>query len=162
MPRVSRGTTVPLTHTEPSGTTGRPGDRALPWDVADFCQVVAHQFATGDLEGLAEHHAVPLVVYLPGGLRIRMTRDEISAALGRRRKAAQAAGMADIKVSVCEILEARRGRLPIQLEWSYLDGSGHEIGRNRMRHYCRREPDGRLLIEMVEIIRLAFPVTSPP
>jgi hypothetical protein len=132
----------------------------MPWDVAEFCQDYADEFATGDLEAMASRHALALAVYRPDGLHVRMTREDLLAALRRQRGLALAAGMARIRATVLLLEDMRDGRLPLMIEWSFLDGDGREIARNRMRHYCRRGPDGRLMVEMVEILRIGFPDTA--
>ena len=129
-------------------------------DPADMCQRMADAFVSGDVEAIAARHITPLAVYLPDGLHVRMTRAEVSAVISRRRDLAVAAGMAGIRsiVAVIDVLE--NGRLPLTCEWIFLDRNGRQIARNRMRFYCSRNPEGELLIEMVEMVRLGFP--EPP
>ena len=129
----------------------------MPWDVAQFCQDYADEFASGDLDALVSRHTLALAVYRPDGLHVRMTREDLLEALGQRREKAVAAGMARIDCRVFPLADTRDGRLPLMVEWTFLDATGREIARNRMRHYCRRGPDGRLSVEMVEILRLGFP-----
>jgi hypothetical protein len=132
----------------------------MPWDVADFCQDYANEFASGDLEALAARHALALVVYRPQDVSVRLTREDLVAALRRRRAPAVAAGMTRIRATVLVIDAMCNGRLPLMIEWSFLDAQGKEIARNRMRHYCRRGADGQLIVEMVEILRWGF--AEPP
>lgn len=133
----------------------------MPWDVAEFCQDYADEFATGNLSALVSRHVLALAVYRPDGLHVRMTREDLLAALRRQRSLAVAAGMARIRVSVLLLEDMRDGRLPLLVEWSFLDIDDREIARNRMRHYCRRGPDGQLLVEMVEILRFGFSAPEP-
>ena len=132
-------------------------------EATDFCQKMAEAFVVGDVETIAALHVVPLAVYMPDGLEVRMTRAELAAVIAQRRALALEAGMAGmagIRSIVLVIDAMENGRLPLTCEWIFLDGDGRQITRNRMRLYCRRSAEGVLLIEMVEMVRLGFPV--PP
>ena len=129
-------------------------------EATDFCQKMAEAFVVGDVETIAALHVVPLAVYLPDGLEVRMTRDELMSVIAQRRALALEAGMAGIRSIVLVIDAMENGRLPLTCEWIFLDGYGRQITRNRMRLYCRRSAEGVLLIAMVEMVRLGFPV--PP
>lgn len=129
----------------------------MPWDVAEFCQDYADEFATGDLDALVARHALALAVYRPDGLQVRMTCEDLLAALRRERNLALDAGMVRIRATLLRFEDMRDGRLPLMIEWTFLDADDREIAHKRMRHYCRRGPEGRLLVEMVEILRLGFP-----
>ena len=121
---------------------------------------MADAFVVGDVEAIAARHAVPLAVYLPDGLEVRMTRAELASVIARRRALAIEAGMAGILSIVLVVDALENGRLPLTCEWIFLGGDGRQITRNRMRLYCRRSPEGDLLIEMVEMVRFGFPL--PP
>lgn len=128
----------------------------MPWDVADFCQTCADEFLTGELGAMVARHALPLAVYLPDRIRVRLTREDLLSAIARRRALALDAGTARIRVTVLVIDDMNDGRLPLMIEWSFLDANDRQIARNRMRHYCRRGLDGEFRVEMVEILRLGF------
>ena len=132
----------------------------MAWDVADFCQTSADEFVSGDLEAMARRHALPLAVYLPDRIRVSLTRDDLLSALGRRRALAVDAGTTSIRVTALVIDALNDERLTLLVEWSFLDVDGRQIASNRMRHYCRRDPEGGLLVEMVEFLRLGFPDPS--
>lgn len=129
-------------------------------EASDFCQELAEAFVVGDVETIAARHVVPLAVYLPDGLEVRMTRAELAAVIAQRRALALEAGMAGIRSIVLVVDAMENGRLPLTCEWIFLDREGRQLTRNRMRFYCRRSTHGDLLIEMVEMVRLGFPL--PP
>jgi hypothetical protein len=129
-------------------------------EATDLCQEMADAFVVGDVKAIAARHVVPLAVYLPDGLEVRMTQAELASVIARRRALAIEAGMAGIRSIVLVVDAMENGRLPLTCEWIFLDGDGRQITRNRMRLYCRRSPEGVLLIEMVEMVRLGFPL--PP
>jgi hypothetical protein len=129
-------------------------------EASDFCQKLAEAFVIGDVETIAARHVVPLAVYMPDGLEVRMTRAELASVIAQRRALALEAGMAGIRSIVLVVDAMENGRLPLTCEWVFLDRNGRQITRNRMRLYCRRSPEGDLLIEMVEMVRFGFPL--PP
>lgn len=126
-------------------------------EAADFCQKIADAFVSGDVSAIAAQHVVPLAVYMPDGLEVRITRDELTAVIARRQALAVQAGMVGIRCLVLTVDAMENGRLPLTCDWIFLDSQGRQITRNRMRYFCRRKPGGDLLIEMVEMVRLGFP-----
>jgi hypothetical protein len=138
----------------------RSGEEGVSLEATAFCQKMAEAFVAGDVETIAALHVVPLAVYLPDGLEVRMTRAELAAVIAKRRALALEVGMADIRSIVLVIDAMEDGRLPLTCEWVFLDRDGRPITRNRMRLFCRRSSEGELLIEMVEMVRFGFP--EPP
>ncbi len=129
----------------------------MPWDVADFCQAGADEYIAGDLDAMAARYAIPLVVYLPEGVSVRLTRADLIAALRLRRERAIEGGTVKIRATVIVIDSMKEGRLPLMVEWSFRDAANREIARSRLRYYCRQGGDGRLVIELLEALRFGFP-----
>jgi len=133
----------------------------MPSSVQELCRHLACAFSEGRLDGLSDHYAYPLVIYLPEGIRIEMTPEDTAEAIFARRMVALKAGMRSVRVRIAKVAEMEGRRIPVRLSWDFLGEDGRLIGRSSMRYFCRRSADGALRVEMIEFTRIAFSETLP-
>jgi hypothetical protein len=113
-------------------------------------------FSTGDAGELASDYRNPVAVFLPGGLRVEETPADTTATLRHLQVMARARGMVRVRPTVLGLRALRPDRPVVAVTWVFLDAQGHELARNRLRYFLAQQPDGRLLIEMLEYERTAF------
>ena len=131
----------------------RPMDNQLP----QFFQRVADAFLSGDVQWLSTIYVYPLAVYVGGELTVeRNVEQTISAVMGRRQQAIQA-GTAAIKTQIINAADNPSGRLPIRVDWQFIDTAGKLIATNEVRYFCRFKDPGIVQIEILEFLRRDIP-----
>lgn len=125
-------------------------------DLPDYFARIAQLWLDGDLDALVSFYAYPLPVYSPGSLRIETGAEESRASIAERRRKAITAGTRDIVTRTLSIGQSDDERIPAEVEWIYLDDMARTIGRSEIRYYCRQNPGGAVVIEMIEFLTLAF------
>ncbi|MCU0907127.1 MAG: hypothetical protein MUF73_06685 [Rhodobacteraceae bacterium] len=113
-------------------------------------------FSTGDAGDLAVDYRNPVAVFLPGGLRVEETPEVTRAVLRRLQAMARAQGVVRVRPLLVGVRAVRPDRPVVAVSWQFLDAQGREVARNRLSYFCAQQPDGRLMIEMLEYERTAF------
>jgi hypothetical protein len=124
--------------------------------VEELCESLASAFSTGRLDDVLGHYIHPLAIYMPDGFRVEMTPEETMEVIFVRRALALRAGMQTVRVTIDRVDTIEGGRILVHLSWDFLGAGGDRVGRSVMRYFCRRAPDARLRVEMIEFMEKAF------
>ncbi len=128
----------------------------LPDGVREMLARHEKVFPTRDVASLAADYRNPVAVFLPDGLRVEKTPEDTAATLRRLRQVALDHGTVSVRFQVLGIGEVRPDRPSVLVSWTFLGADGAVRGRSRVRYFMARQPDGGLLIEMLEYEATAF------
>ncbi len=130
--------------------------------VARFFQAVADAFMSGDHYWLSGIYIYPLVVYVDGNIFLERTPDETLSALFERRQAAVQAGTKAIRSTIKSVGAGAAGRFPVRVDWEFIDADGRVIAKNELQYFCRFDPTGNILIEILEFISRGIATVKKP
>lgn len=113
-------------------------------------------FSTGDAGDLAADYRNPVAVFLPEGLRVEETAADTVAVLRRLQATARLNGVVRVTHAITELRAVRPDRPAVTVVWRFLDKTGQELARSRVRYFLAQTADGGFLIEMLEYERTGF------
>ncbi len=99
----------------------------------------------------------PLAVFTPDSLLLESTVEDTIRSNSMIRSAAWARGAVRARCEILEITGDLTQRFPVRLIWHYEAENGEDVASSELIYYCGSRPDGALVIELPEIVRLGFP-----
>ncbi|MEM9974288.1 MAG: hypothetical protein AAF771_08920 [Pseudomonadota bacterium] len=126
-------------------------------EVRTFFEEQAALFTEGDLAALADYYELPLAVFTPDALLLETSVEDTIRAIGLTRTAAWAKGAVQVRCELLEISGDMAMRFPVRLRWHYEGADGRGVGVSEVIYYCASRANGSLAVQMVEIVKLAFP-----
>lgn len=130
-----------------------------PLRVTAFFGTMGEQFVAGRLHEFARPWTFPCPVETDGQLVVMRSSEALEAYLAERRRTLIAAGLTAMTPRVSAIEMPRKGRFRVWLRWTLHFGDQAEEENHGTVYFMAFQPDGRLTIEMMDIVQLP-PITA--
>lgn len=125
-----------------------------PLGVTAFFSLLGRQFVQGRLEEMVRYWAFPCPVEVEGQLVVMRNPEVFVTYLAERRATALASGLTDMTPRISAIEMPRKGRFRVWLRWVFRFGDLTEEEDHGMVYFMCSGPDGRLTIEMMDVVQL--------
>lgn len=121
--------------------------------VKSLFDTVANSMASGDVERLASHFAMPFVVYLLDEIIVSHTHQELCEMISLRMKTALTSDVDRITAKIIDTEENGGGRATVIVQWTFLNKDDEILRSNLIRYMVsqRRQLNG-LHIEISEYL----------
>ncbi len=131
-----------------------------PLGVTAFFGLLGDQFVQGRLEDLASRWAFPCPLEVQGELVVMRSPEVFVTYLGQQRAAALARGLTAMTPRISAIEMPRQGRFRVWLRWVLHYGDHVEEEDHGMVYFVAAAPNGRLTIEMMDVVQLPSNLVS--
>ena len=129
----------------------------MPLALQSFFDQQALAYGEGRIDDIVAVYDVPLAVYNGSEILLRQTPADVHALISSMMEVAARYGTERLVPEIRGTRGIEGGRLPVTVEWHYLDAMDAEITSSVATYYCRLRKNGRVIIEMVEYQKPAFP-----
>jgi len=131
-----------------------------PLRMTAFFGLLGEHFVAGRLAEAARAWSFPCPVEIDGQLVVMRSAEVFEAYLAERREVALAAGMTALTPRVSAIEMPRKGRFRVWLRWVTRYGESVQEEDHGTVYFMAFTPDGRLTIEMMDIVQLPTAQTA--
>lgn len=129
-----------------------------PIGVTALFERLGECFVQGRLAEAAGFWSFPSPIMIDGHLEVMRRPSDLIAFMAAGRGVALAAGLVALRPLVVAIEMPRLGRLRVWLRWCYDFHDRTEEETHGSVYYMVRSSDGRLSIEMMDIVAIPFPL----
>ncbi|NRA99811.1 MAG: hypothetical protein HRU32_08325 [Rhodobacteraceae bacterium] len=129
----------------------------MPLALLPMFEDQALAYGEGRTEDIVAWYDVPLAVYHGPDILIYDTLDDVQTLIDQMMHVASRHGTEWIRPEILGTGKKESGRLPIRVQWHYFDAADAKITISEAVYFCRMRAHARLLIEMVEFVKPAFP-----
>ena len=130
-------------------------------DIPAFFQSLADDFMAGRHQSFAEAVLHPLVIYSPDEIRIEKSPQQTLDVLSQRLASARMAGAVKAVSETRESGVVSKGRVPIDVIWRFMSRENVQTGVDEVRYFLRKDVDGQMRIELMEVISSTLTQGNP-
>ena len=125
--------------------------------VQDILQAHSDAYAHDSALEVVSHYDVPLAIYEDNHISLLETEADIESAVADMFRNARAQGVEQFAFHISTKGQIRNRRFPVTIIWHFKAAVGNEIAMSEIQYFFRRRPSGRLVIEMMDFKKVAFP-----
>ena len=125
-------------------------------DIEDFETRILNLLLRGDVPGMVEMFHLPVAIYLPDGVKVDVTSEQLTAGISDMLERMRNSGVvAADKVITHPPGQGDEGLKPYIVEIQFFNAKGREVRHTKIRRFLENR-HGRLKVSMVEVIIPAF------